>query len=106
MKISLQELYRRQPLAKLTIHSLDQALYSLTASIDGVEAVVTEHGERPLRRRSLTAMRELLELLSVGELVLRQESAYDEMVGQPQRSASNAMEIVLGRDIYPAINRH
>jgi hypothetical protein len=106
MKISLRELHRRQPVPRLVIHSLDQALYSLTAELDGRSVLVTESDGRPLRRHSLTAMRAALELLNIDELVLRQESAYDEMVGQPLREGSNAMEIVLGKALYPDLTRH
>jgi hypothetical protein len=40
-------------------------------------------------------VRETLQLLPVSSLVLRQFSAYDEMVGQPPRAEDNLLEIPL-----------
>jgi hypothetical protein len=40
----------------------------------------------------------LFEGYQVDEMVLRHESAYDEMVNQPVKMASNRMEVPLGRN--------
>lgn len=80
---------------KACIHSLDMSLYQLSVVIDGAELYVTDDDDRMLRSLNLCQMQALLEDLPVRETVLRQESAYDEMVGQPVRECSNAMEIPL-----------
>lgn len=80
---------------KACIHSLDMSLYQLSVVIEGAELYVTDDDDRMLRSLNLCQMQALLEDLPVRETVLRQESAYDEMVGQSVRECSNAMEIPL-----------
>jgi hypothetical protein len=36
-------------------------------------------------------------------MVLRHSSAYDEMIGQPHREESNALEVRIARDPYPPL---
>ncbi|QYJ75306.1 MULTISPECIES: DUF6482 family protein [Shewanella] len=80
---------------KACIHSLDMSLYQLSVVIDGAELYVTDEEDRMLRSLNLCQMQALLEGLPVRQTVLRQESAYDEMVGQAVRHCDNAMEIPL-----------
>ncbi|MCL2917295.1 DUF6482 family protein [Shewanella litorisediminis] len=80
---------------KACIHSLDMSLYQLSVEIDGDEFYVTDDDDRMLRSLNLCQMQALLENLPVRATVLRQESAYDEMVGQAVRHGDNAMEIPL-----------
>ena len=43
----------------------------------------------------------MLQVLPVGTITLRHESAYDEMIGQPSRESSNALEVNLSHEMYP-----
>ncbi|MGD9661763.1 MAG: DUF6482 family protein [Porticoccaceae bacterium] len=101
MKILFHNLVSLQPLNKVVIVSLDPSFYQLLVAVDDVEYLVWEAEGKVLTTRNLTLMREKLADLSIGELVLRQESAYDEMVGQPVRSTSNALEVRLNTSPYP-----
>ncbi|MBT1445129.1 hypothetical protein KJI95_11420 [Shewanella sp. JM162201] len=95
MTIRYSSLKSMPGIDKACIHSLDMSLYQLSVVIDGAELYVTDDDDRMLRSINLCQMQALLEDLPVRETVLRQESAYDEMVGQSERLCSNAMEIPL-----------
>ena len=101
MKLSIEEFAALAEPAPTIIHSLDQALYQVTVVVDGRERLLVDETGRPLRRHSLNAMREVLQTLPVASLVLRQRSAYDEMIGQPPREGDNLMELPLTLEDYP-----
>ncbi|MEH6592125.1 MAG: DUF6482 family protein [Halioglobus sp.] len=84
----------KKPVA-VVIHSLDQSLYQLSALVDGEEHLVMDDNGRPYRSRNLEKVREILQLLPVASITLRQKSAYDEMIGQPSREEDNTLEIAL-----------
>lgn len=101
MKITFAECAKLPESVRAVIHSLDQALYQVTLVIEGEERLLAENSGRPFRRHSLQAVREALRLLPLSSLCLRQLSAYDEMVGQPVRESSNALEVPLALDDLP-----
>ncbi len=103
MKLLLSDLTGMQPLARVVIRSVDPGLYQLLVCDGGEERLVWADRHRPLCSRNLVQLREQLSALAIDELVLRHESAYDEMVGQPLREHSNRLEVPVGRDSYPAI---
>jgi hypothetical protein len=45
-------------------------------------------------------------MLPLAALSLRQQSPYDEMVGQPLRQQDNTLEVPLSLDGYPPVTRH
>ncbi len=95
MRISVREFEALQEPAPVIVHSLDLALYQVSVVIDGAEHLLTSEDGRPLRGRSLQQVREILAPLPVASLVLRQQSAYDEMIGQPAREGDNTLEVPL-----------
>jgi hypothetical protein len=86
----------------VVIRSVDLSLYIAVAELEGKECLVANSDGSTLKTRNLLEMKQLLADLTIGELVLRQESAYDEMVGQPAREGSNALEVGLSPELYPA----
>ena len=94
-----------QPAAAV-IHSLEQALYQVTVVIGGEEHLLVENDGKTFRRHNLQQVREALQAMPVASLVLRQQSAYDEMIGQPLRETSNALEVPLSLEQYPAPSIH
>ncbi len=102
MKVFYNELPSQQ-IQKLVINSLEQALYQAIVVIDDEEWPVWEDDKKTLVTRSLVHMRERFEHLEIPTVVLRQESAYDEMIGQASRKARNRMEVPLGRTTFPAV---
>ena len=78
MKIRLNDLLRFGGDYDLTIRSLDLALYQAEVELAGHTRLLCDDGDAPAR-----------------SLQLVQQSAYDEMIGQPLRETSNAMAVPL-----------
>lgn len=100
--LSLDKLASFEPLQKVVIQSLDLALYRLLLEHDGETYLILDKQSKVLQSRSLLAMKEILQHYAIEKLVLRHESAYDEMIGHPNKQSSNALEVSLGRELYPA----
>lgn len=96
--IKFRDLSKRQPIEKVIVHSIDLALYQVSILKDGEEVLLADKKNRPLKAHSTLAIEALFEGYQVDEMVLRHESAYDEMVNQPAKMASNRMEVPLGRN--------
>ena len=79
----------------LEIHALDGGLYSAMAVINGERRALYHHGKR-LSSRHLPALRESLSLSACPQFLV-QQSAYDEMVGQPGSAMGNTLRIPLAR---------
>ncbi|WP_404395794.1 DUF6482 family protein [Pseudoalteromonas phenolica] len=93
MKLSKLEQYFY--VDKLIYHSLDLALYNVSAVIDGQEYMITnERGER-LKCHNFVVLQKQLKNVKAKKQVMRQLSAYDEMVGGPEK-ADNLLEVPLG----------
>ena len=101
MKLTFEQFAELAEPVPVTIHSLDQALYQVTLVIEGKEHLLVENSGRTFRRHTLQQVREALQTLPVASLTLRQQSAYDEMIGQPSREGPNTLEVSLSLDIYP-----
>lgn len=102
MKIQSKVFYKdlsKFKIQKIVICSLDQSLYQALMVNDDIEQLIWVSNSKPLKTRSLMKMQELFEGLDVDELVLRQESAYDEMVGLDVK-VSNRMEVRLSKKLY------
>ena len=97
MKISFDQLSRLVTPPKVIIHSLDLALYQVTVDLPGGgSALLVSDNGKPYRERNLNAVRDALQGIAMASLWLRQQSAYDEMVGQPPPAlGTNALELRL-----------
>lgn len=102
MKVTLRELADLGTIEKLVIESVDLSLYIVRAVISGEERLVVDRRGGTLKTRNLMEMKQLLAGLDAAQLVLRQRSAYDEMVGQPRWDCDNALEVGLSAQLYPA----
>jgi hypothetical protein len=105
MKLQFNDLAAMQPLARVAVLSLAPGFYQLQVKVDSLEQPVWDTDGHLFTRRNLNAVREALAGLAITELVLRQESAYDEMIGQPLRKGSNALEVPLAPTVYPTLER-
>lgn len=95
MKITMSEFAALDSAVDVTIHSLTPTLYQVTLTIRDGEPLLAYDDGRPYRAKNLQNVREMLSSMPVASITMRHESAYDEMVGQPARQASNALEIGL-----------
>lgn len=98
MKITLQQLQHSVGVSRIVVHSLDFSIYLAYAEFGQDAFLVTEPDGKPLRTSNLTAMKQRLAGVAAPALYLRQQSAYDEMVGQPLRRGANTLEVPLSRD--------
>jgi hypothetical protein len=101
MKLSIQAFAGLSTQADVVIHSLERALYQVTVMQDGEPCLLVDETGRAIRHHNLQRVREMLQTLPVGTITLRHESAYDEMIGQPPRDHSNALEVKLSPIDYP-----
>ena len=101
MRLSIIQFAALTDAADVTIHSLEQALYQVTVALPSGPHLLVDKKGKAISSRSLQKIREMLQVLPVGTITLRHESAYDEMIGQPQRESSNALEVNLSHEMYP-----
>ncbi|MAD45917.1 MAG: hypothetical protein CMI02_13565 [Oceanospirillaceae bacterium] len=95
MTITIKELQKQHHIPRIIIHSLDMSLYQAAAELDGREEMITDKQGRLLRAFSLLQMKSQFDGLPVAAMVLRHQSAYDEMINQPVRGVSNQLEVPL-----------
>ena len=96
MNTKLSALEQFAQFDKLVIHSLEMSLYQASVIIDGDEHYITEEDGRLIRSHNIVDMRRLCHNIEAKEVVLRQDNAYDEMVGSPIRVGENTLEVPLG----------
>ena len=95
MAIALSKLTKYFVVDKLIYHSIDLSLYQVSAIIEGVEHYVSDERGKLLRSTKLLELQKQLRKVTAEITVLRQTSAYDEMIGGPEKSGTNALEVPL-----------
>jgi Family of unknown function (DUF6482) len=95
MKLSVTEAARAADVLGVIVHSHDRCVYTASVRVAGGECILTDDRGCSLRARNLLDMRRALEPLAHLPAVLRQDSPYDEMVGQSAPGAGNTLEIPL-----------
>jgi hypothetical protein len=101
--LRLDQLKAHPSVDKLIIHSLDLCLYQASAWIHEQEYFLVDATGRHVRTHSLAEMVALLEGVEATEFCLHQQSAYDEMLGQPVRQQANLMEVPLAKTLIQPI---
>ena len=94
-KITLNKLLDMDAIDELFIHSLENCLYVVRARVGQSHYQVCRTMGRNYSRRSLEEIKEDFQSIDVKAMWLVQQSAYDEMVGQPGKTASNRMMVPL-----------
>ena len=95
MAIELSKLSKYFSIDKLVYHSVDLSLYQVSAIIDGEEHYITDRKKKFLRASNIIDLQKLLKGVKAKETVLRHTSAYDEMIGGPDKTSSNLLEVPL-----------
>jgi hypothetical protein len=95
LSIELLKLNKYFSIDKLIYHSIDLSLYQVSAIIDGEEQYITDGKKGFLRASNIIDLQKLLKDVKAKETVLRHTSAYDEMVGGPEKVSSNLLEVPL-----------
>jgi len=92
--ITLRQLERLNPcIDVLRLRSYDHALYLVELVIDQATYLVQDNQGAALTFRSPLAAKKPFKGLNILRAELVQESAYDEMIGQPLRAQSNALKV-------------
>jgi len=101
LTIALSKLQKYFSVEKLIYHSVDLSLYQASAIIEGEEHYITDDKKSFLRSGNLVQLQKLLKGVSAEVTMLRHTSAYDEMIGGPEKTSSNALEVPLAdNDLY------
>ena len=100
MKIDITQLQRLPAPVTAYVNSLERSIYQVCIATPEGEALLIDTDGTIFRRRNLQSVREALRDRGVSELVLRQQSAYDEMIGQPTREQPNTLELPLSMEDY------
>lgn len=100
MKIAVNAL-RGCRVQKLVIESVDLSLYIAQAVVDGEVRLVVDDAGKPLRERNLLEMKRHFQGIKVDHCVLRQCSAYDEMIGHRWPATDNTLEIPMTTAAQP-----
>jgi hypothetical protein len=95
LTIALSKLQKYFSIEKLIYHSVDLSLYQASAVIEGEEHYITGDKKSFLRSGNLVQLQKLLKGVPAEVTVLRHTSAYDEMIGGPEKTSSNALEVPL-----------
>ena len=96
MKMPLAKLKKYFVVDKLIYHSVDLSLYMVSAMVEGEEYYIADNSGNFLKSHKLIELQKALAKIKATETVLRHTSPYDEMVGGPDKTGSNALEVPLG----------
>jgi hypothetical protein len=92
--MTLQHLHKIRPaIALLRLRSFDPDLYLVELVIADRTYVVKDEQGRTLSFRSMLAAKKPFKGLTITRAEMVQESAYDEMVGQPLRQDRNTLQV-------------
>lgn len=100
MSISIVDVRKRKFVEKVILHCHDQSLYLVSVVIDGHEEYVTNKKGEFLKSFNKLDLQTQFTDLTIGEMVLRHKSTYDEMIGLPVSDADNTLEVKLGGEAY------
>ena len=101
MKLRLKEIRHKANIDRFVIESVDLSLYIAFVQIDGEEHLIADNTGKPLKTTNLLLMQRQIKQFGKVEAVLRQRSAYDEMVGHNHQATDNSMELPLGKEPLP-----
>ncbi len=94
-KLQISDISALQPIDLIQIHSLDWMLYQVSISSNNTQKLLYK-GQTPYRFHNLLQIKELFETLEVHRYqLIRDNSAYDEMIGQPEALFSDAIAVDL-----------
>ena len=101
MKLRLKDIKRQSKIDRFIIESVDLSLYIAFVQIEGEEHLIADNAGKPLKTTNLLSMQRQIKQFGQVEAILRQRSAYDEMVGRAHAAGDNTMELSLGDQPLP-----
>jgi hypothetical protein len=100
MKIKLSELRKQKFIEKVMLHSHDQSLYLVSVLLADEEFYVTDENGDFLKSFNKLELQSKFNGLFVGQMVLRHQSPYDEMIGLTEEKTDNTLEVLIGGEAY------
>lgn len=101
MKMTLNQFLYHPTALPVIIHSIDMIGYQASVLVDGKACRLVCDNGKPVRHQSLMHMREALQAMPIASMTLHHQSAYDEMINQPQRQQCNTLTLPLSLALYP-----
>lgn len=89
------DLEQLQSIKKVIVHAVAPMLYLVTIETELGEILLYDETHQPYRAQNLETIKEMLDAVDVEAMTLRQQSAFDEMIGHPEKDAANTLEVVL-----------
>lgn len=102
MKIKLSQLRKCSFIEKVILHCHDQSLYLVSVILDNEEHYVTDDRGDFLKSFNKLSLQGKFKGLVVGQMVLRHQSPYDEMIGLSEEHSDNTLEVLIGGEAYAA----
>ena len=100
MTIKLSKLRRLNFIEKVILHCHDQSLYLVSVQMDKEERYVTDERGSFLKSFNKLSLQSKFKDMTVGEMVLRHQSPYDEMIGLSEEKSDNTLEVLIGGEAY------
>ena len=96
--IKISQLCHLGTIDKVIIHSIDLSLYQVSIQLNGDEFYLTNDKGDFVRAFNVLELQKKMRAFSYRQMVLRHDSAYDEMVGMDDVSGAsgNRLEVDLG----------
>ena len=95
LKISINRLADINLIQDLEVLSIDCALYTVRVVIQSQQYRVVDKNDKPYVKSSVELIKKDLQDCHIANMALVHQSAFDEMVGQPDRESSNAIRLPL-----------
>lgn len=95
LKISINRLADIDLIQDLEILSIDCALYTVRVVIQSQQYRVVDKNDKPYVKSSVELIKKDLQACHIADMALVHQSAFDEMVGQPDRESSNVIRVPL-----------
>ena len=95
MALDIAQLFTLGTVEKVIIHSLDLSLYQVSVEVEGQEHFITDNTGKMLRSFNILDIQAQIRGIEYQKMVLRQSSAYDEMIGFTTDSGNNTLEVEL-----------
>ena len=102
MSITIKEARKLKFIEKVILHCHDQSLYLVSVLLDGEEHYVKDKKGNFLKSFNKLELQTQFADMIVGEMVLRQKSPYDEMIGLSEDNVDNTLEVRIGGEAYAA----
>jgi hypothetical protein len=100
MSITLKEVKKLDYIAKVILHCHDQSLYLVSVLVDGEEQYVKDKNGNFLKSFNKLELQVQFADQIVGEMLLRHQSPYDEMIGLSEDKVDNTLEVRIGGEAY------